>query len=273
MPKLSIIIVTHNSQALIAACLEAVYREITKWRPEVVVVDNGSIDGTVAEIKKHFPQVKLITQANLGFAAGVNAAVKKSTGEFLWLLNPDMIITPYAAERLMEFLLEHKKVALVGAQLIGLDRRPQASFGNFPGYLTELIQSVGLHYILPGRYLPYAPWRKKYFKVGPVSWVSGGGMMLKRLMFNRLRGFDRKFFMYLEDVDLCWRARLLGYGVYYLSGAKIIHIHQASWQGNRVGAAAAEEASLLYYFKKQGRSVVVLKILLSIKKVLRRLKK
>jgi GT2 family glycosyltransferase len=267
MSKLSIIIVTYNSAGLISYCLESVFKTINKYRPEVVVVDNHSSDGTAKIISQNFPQVKLIVNAdNFGFARAANQAAKVAKGEYFLLLNPDAILVAHSVERLVNFLDEHKKVGIVGGQLIGLDRQIQSSFGYFPSYGREFFEAIYLARFLPwGRHVLHNRLSYYQFKTRSVDWVAGGYTLIRQKLFWRLKGFDEKFFMYLEDVDFCHRARKAGAEIYYFPRAKVIHVRQASFAGDKDKAWRYADESLIYYFKKYRKSVAVAKFYLRLR--------
>ena len=251
--ELSIIIITYNSERVIKACLQSVYKNIKGISFEVLVIDNNSQDSTVEVVKNNFPQVVLSERAeNLGFANGVNYGFKNSTGQSVLLLNPDTVLLGKAVGSLLHVLKNDQKTGIVGGQLLYPDYKIQASFGNYPSSLTELLQALFINKILPfGRYVSYNVFSKYWFsKVLEPDWVSGGFMMIKREVINQVGLFDEKFFLYLEDIDYCQRARQADWKIVYYPQAKIIHHHMDSSKKDHSAVIVSEVNSLMYYFKK-----------------------
>ncbi|MEW6407314.1 MAG: glycosyltransferase family 2 protein [Patescibacteria group bacterium] len=266
MSKLSIIIVTYNSENLIGSCLDSIFKTAGGLELEVIIIDNNSQDDAVNVVKTRFPQARLIeNKENVGFARAVNQGIKMSQGEFVLLLNPDMRVLDKAIKSSLEFLETNPKVGILGAQLLyPKTLKVQPSFGRFPSVFTEFLQAFGLHKILPwGRFIPkniFSFW--KFKKICRVDWLGGGFMMVKKEVFDKVGLLDEKFFMYLEDIDFCYRAKQVGFEVYYFPKAKVIHHHMASAKKDLSKPIIYEAKSLIYYFKKYSKNVGFLKFLI-----------
>jgi hypothetical protein len=222
---------------------------------QVVIVDNASKDGTAEFLSRSYPQVELIrNDKNLGFAKAVNQGIKISRGKYILLLNPDMRVLGRAVLNSLEFVKKNKEVGIIGGQYLYPNYKIQSSFGNFPSLLTEFLQATSLYKILPfGRYVPYnVLWKKWFKKIMEVDWVAGGFMLARKEVIESIGLFDENFFMYLEDIDFCRRARDKNFEIVYYPKARIIHHHMASAEDLSL-TLLNEVNSLVYYFEKHNK--------------------
>jgi GT2 family glycosyltransferase len=169
------------------------------------VVDNASRDNSVQRVKDEFPDVRLITNnANAGFAKANNQAVKVSTGRYLFFLNPDTALKPGALQAVCRFMDAHPDIGLAGTRIVNPDGSPQPSVEKqYPGER-------------------YARGDLKNLK-GEIAWVLGASMIIRREIFEKLKGFDEAFFLYGEEQDLCLRVRKAGFPIGFISDAVVIH--------------------------------------------------
>lgn len=211
----SVIIVTHNSASHIKVCLESLLNKLPK-DSETIVVDNDSSDDTVSIIKE-FKSVKLIeSKENLGFGKGVNQAAKNASGEYFFIQNPDTKITDNAIEKLLEFARD-KEFGIIAPQLIKPEGGIQESVTNLPTIWNAIKEFyLGIKH----SYSQYVPDTDEAIE---VECVYGAVMLIKKSIFEKLRGFDEKYFMYFEDLDLCRRIKEMGQKIYYLPFIKIYH--------------------------------------------------
>jgi N-acetylglucosaminyl-diphospho-decaprenol L-rhamnosyltransferase len=148
----SIILVSWNTRDLLLACLESLPSAVGNLQAEVWVVDNGSVDGSVAEVRTQYPKVQvLVNRKNVGFAAANNQAIKVSAGRYVLLLNSDTVAEPGSIERLVDFADAHPMAAAVGPMLLNPDGSFQASFADFPSLRSEWLNVTGLARIIHGR--------------------------------------------------------------------------------------------------------------------------
>lgn len=216
----SAIVVNRDGRELLLECLASIRNALAAVREpsEIVVVDNGSADGSVEAVGVHFPEARVVALAeNLGFAGGVNAGVAASTGAWLLLLNNDATIEPGGVAALLAAAAGRPRVGSLAAQMrfarggalnsagLGVDRLGVA----FDRHIGEPPQSAG-------------------DAVVEVFGASAGGALLRRAMLDDVGGFDASFFMYLDDADLAWRARMAGWTALYVPGAVVHHHHSAS---------------------------------------------
>lgn len=256
--KLSIIILSFNTKELVASCIDSLYKNLKDVEYEIIVVDNASYDGTPTLLKFQYKKVKVIeNDKNYGFAKGVNIGAKEATGDVLLFLNSDTELPKdnNIKDALEE--LEKDSVEIVGGLLLNPNKTMQRSFGKF-----------------------YTPWRVFVMLVGgdraemrlqkneavqQVDWVSGGFMFVKKNIFEALHGFDERFFMYIEDMELCYRVKQKGYSVVFDPQIKVLHEGQGS--SNRAFAIKNIYKNLLYFYKKHRSSFeyLVVKAMLVIK--------
>ncbi len=223
----AIIIVTYNSAGEIAACLESVFAERESVTQQVVVVDNDSKDGTVDLIRERFPRVDLVLPGeNLGFAAGVNLGVERSDAEFVLLLNPDTVIVRHAIDRVVKFAREHPRHGIYGGRTLTPegDLEPSCCWGS-PTLWSMFLFAFGITTLAPRHPLldpeSLGSWQRD--SVREVGVVTGCFLLAPRKVWEELGGFDLRYFMYGEDVDLAMRARKAGYAPVIFPEAELIH--------------------------------------------------
>jgi GT2 family glycosyltransferase len=211
--RASVIVVSYNSLRYLPACLSSICSELEAY-DELIVVDNGSSDGSAEFVATRYPRARLIRARNTGYAGGNNMGAAAAGGEMLVFLNPDIILRPGALPALLAPLSEPGNIALTTACLVHMGR-PEVinTCGNTMHY-------TGLTYCR-GAGQP----RAHYQSSTEVDAVSGAAFAIRRTVFERLGGFDERFFMYVEDSDLSWRARLAGYRCLYVPGAIVEHAY------------------------------------------------
>lgn len=262
--KLSVLVVTYNSVRLIDALLTGLARELHGLDAEVVLVDNASHDGTADAVAHRHPWVRLVRSTqNLGFAAGNNLAARLARGRVLLLLNPDALPERGCVARGLALMDLHPDVGLAGARLLAEDGATQPSARMFPTLAQEAIVLTGLAARFPRSRLfgrldrtwadPAQP--------APVDWVPGAFALVRHSVFDSLGGFDERFFLYYEEVDLCRRIKAAGYRVQYWPQLRVRHIGGASARtvaGATVAKAGSQltlwraRSGLLYYRKNHG---------------------
>jgi N-acetylglucosaminyl-diphospho-decaprenol L-rhamnosyltransferase len=228
----SIIIVNWKVRELLHACLQSVFSDagLKADQMQVIVVDNNSQDGSVEMVREHFPHVAVIANPdNPGFGRANNQALPQCTGRYTVLLNPDTVVLPNALGQLVTHMDRHTDVAVMGCRLLNADHTLQRwTGGSFPRLLNLINHYFFLDRLLPEslRARPFYLDRDVQVDVD-VDWVSGACMILRT---ERLGGvlFDPAFFMYGEDMELCWRLKREGGRVVYTPIASIIHYQGAS---------------------------------------------
>ena len=228
---MSVLIVSFNTRALL---LEAVASVVDEPGVEVVVFDNASHDGSAAAVASAFPNVTLIaSEDNLGFAGGINRAAHAAHGDALLVLNPDARLEPGALRELLAFVDGHPRVGLVGPSMRYPDGGPQAAAFQFPG-LAQVFLDLHpvdrlMHTRLNGRLDARTP--------RPIDHPLGACMLIRRAAWDDVGPLDEGYFMYLEEVDWCQRARARGWQVWQLPAAVAVH---------HGGAATRQQADAMF---------------------------
>lgn len=192
---------------------------------EIVVVDNGSTDGSVAAMRSAGLDPKVVESVrNLGYGAAANLGVKTTAEPFVLICNPDLVVRPGAVRALLERIEQDDSLAIVGPMILDADGQVYPSGREFPG-LPEAIGHAFVGLIWGGN-----PWTRRYRHLGadqhrsrPADWVSGSCFLVRRLAFDSVAGFDEAYFMYVEDVDLCWRLRRAGWQIWYEPAGEVVH--------------------------------------------------
>ena len=253
LSRVGVVTVTYASASTIADCLTALP---TGALGAVVVVDNSSPDGTVAVVESlALPGVTLVRRPNLGFGAGNNAGVAAlpPAVEHVLFLNPDAVIAPRDVERLAAYLDAHPSVAMVAPRLYK-GGAPIHSAGRTPTPLTEIKP------LLPralGRWLTDRRLDPSYDVTGEVGAVEGACMMARRSMLEAVGGFDERFFLFFEELDLARRFRERGWSVHLVADAAAEHLVAASRSTTSHGARPESVRSQAKFFTKWGDSAVL----------------
>ena len=273
MPKieLSIITISYNTRQILLDCLSSILKYTKGLDYEIIVVDNGSTDGSLAMIKdlaqKH-PQVKLVdAKKNLGFGRGNNLGAKKATGDYLLFLNSDTLIFDNAIQDSLEILKKQTKTGVYSCRLLNADRSFQPSGGHFPTlgrvfswqFFLDDLPFVGNWFVSIHPHEPGFNFLHRLYKPQKVSkltetaekypdWVTGAFFLIKKDIFGQVGGFDEKIFMYTEEMELCFRLAKLGYKTYYTNTPAIIHLGKAS--GSSYLAFTEEIKNMLYFWQK-----------------------
>ena len=246
MNDVSVIVVNWNTRPLLASCLRSVFETAGDLRPEVIVVDNGSTDGSVEMVRRDFPAVRLIAnQGNRGFVRANNQALSIAQGRYLLLLNSDAVLLPGSLRRMVQFAEEHPQAGIVGPQILNPDGSFQSSYMDFPTLFSELLLMTKLSKLVRGPYFPSYPPRRSQ-ETRAVDWMQGACLLIRRETVAEIGGMDEDFFMYSEEVDWCWRARQAGWMVYYLPTATVLH-----WGGQSSSRSPARRRVMVYESKRR----------------------
>lgn len=222
---LSIVIPNWNGRELLADCLESLRRTRGDLEIETIVVDNASNDDSVEFLRRHFPEVRLrVNRSNDGFARACNQGVEMGSAAYVLLLNSDTILQAGAIQSLLELARAHPEAAVVGAQLRNADGTFQSSYSPFPDLRVECMIVTGLGRVLYGA--PYPCPRHAEAERGPqrVDWVGGACILVRRDAWAAMRGLDEGYFMYSEEMDLCYRLHAAGWQVWYEPAAVVVHL-------------------------------------------------
>jgi N-acetylglucosaminyl-diphospho-decaprenol L-rhamnosyltransferase len=258
LTSLSIIIVSYNARADLERCLASLHAAPPSASHECIVVDNASVDGSVAALRR-WPDVRVLEQqSNVGFARAVNAGIRATTGVNLLLLNSDTIVPSGAIDRLLAELDADPTVAVVGPRLVDARGRAELSFGRMISPLNELRQkrlakSSAVERLTRERRHP--------------DWVSGACLLVRRDAAEAAGLLDERFFMYTEDVDFCAAVRAGGHRILFTPAVEVVHL-----RGRSVAAASAatfeayQRSRIAFYEKHHPAWVPLLKLYLRFRK-------
>ena len=224
--NISIIILNYNVKYFTDACLQSVLRAVKDTDTEIIVVDNHSTDGSSAYFKGRYPQVTFLwLDQNYGFGKAYNKAVAQAKGEYLLFLNPDTLISDDLLTQFKNFAVQHSDFGIIGGQMIdGTGHFLPESKRGIPTPLVAFSKLTQLYKIL--NFKPFNAYYASHIsqnQTGVVPILTGALMFMRKANFEAIGGFDERFFMYGEDIDLSYRMLQSGRKNYYLPTAQIIH--------------------------------------------------
>ena len=254
MLSCSIIIIAYNSCDFIPACLKSVRDACEGIDSQIIVLDNGSNEPIIPEIKNFFPEVEwLESKENLGFGKGCNLAEKHATKPYLFFINPDTIISKNAFREMLKFMEEHPEAGTVGCRILNEDGSLQwACRRSFPTIVSAVSKTIGLAALFPKSKL-LASYNMTYAdpdEMIEVDAVSGSFFCIRRDVYEKLNGFDEDYFMYGEDLDLCFRTKKMGLHNYYTPVTNILHFKGQSCRTRRWGSYVDFYKAMLIFVKK-----------------------
>ena len=227
MPDASVVVVTHNAVPWIERCLESVRGE------EVVVVDNGSADGTVEVVRELAPEAAVIEQENVGLAAGWNRGIAATSGRYVLILNADAWLTEGALRRLVAFADDRPDAAIVGPRLLNPDGTLQRSVRGFP-----TLWRLATEYFFLRKLAPHSQALNSFYaggfahdEVREADFVMGACMLVRREAIEQVGPLDEAFFLFSEETDWAYRFRKAGWKVLFFPGAECVHVGGASHGG------------------------------------------
>lgn len=242
---LSVIIVNYNVKEFLQNLIHSIKKASANLQTEIIVVDNASDDGSVELIREKFPEVNLISNpTNLGFSRANNIGLKTASGKYFLLINPDTLVAEDTFEKMIKFFEENADAGLAGCKILNPDGSLQlACRRSFPGPWTSFTKVTGLSNLFPSSKL-FARYNLTYLdenQTYEVDAISGSFMMMKREVYEKIGGFDEEFFMYGEDLDLCYRIQKAGFKVFYVHTTQIIH-----YKGESTKRSNLDETKIFY---------------------------
>jgi len=225
-PAVDIVIVNWNSQSLLEDCVASLDQSTIAARLNVIVVDNASQDGFAGRLAVRRMALQVVVNANnLGFAAACNQGARKADAPLLLFMNPDVRVEIDAVEKAAAYLAApaHASVGIVGIQLLDAEGNVQRSCARAPTAAALLLHTLFLDRLWPTLVPPHFLAEWDHGETRFVDQVMGAFLMIRRSLFEQLGGFDERFFLYYEDVDLCLRARQAGWSVVHFAGARAQH--------------------------------------------------
>jgi N-acetylglucosaminyl-diphospho-decaprenol L-rhamnosyltransferase len=221
---LSVVIVNYRTAALTVRCVESILRARIARAGDIIVVENDS--GDAAALRAALPDVVLeVAPDNRGFGAGVNLGMRRATGAYVLVLTPDTYFRG-GVDRAITALDADASIGVIGLGLVNPDGSPQYSARRYYALADIVLRRTPLGRVFAARverHLMTAAWRDDAFD---ADWVMGTGMIVRRAAFEQIGGMDERFFLYMEDVDLCIRMRLAGARVICMPRVELVHDHQ-----------------------------------------------
>lgn len=230
--QLSIIIVNYNSKLLLEQCLVSVQKARAKIDSKIIIVDNNSTDGSKEHLLSKYPDIEgIFNNENLGFAKACNQGFKIASGKYVLFLNPDTVLTETCLVDCLSFFEKHPDAGAVGVRMTNIQKNfLKESKRGLPTPSASFYKLFGLSAIFPKSktFSKYYEGHLPEKENNPVEVLSGAFMMIRRGVFEKLNGFDERFFMYGEDIDLSLRIIQAGYKNYYLGTVSVIHLKGGS---------------------------------------------
>lgn len=247
MSGIAVGVISWNTRALLRNCLNSA---LADGPDELIVVDNGSSDGSAEMVSEQFPSVGLrVNPDNPGFGAAANQILSLTRAPYVLLLNADTVLRPGALSALSEYLDGHARVGLIGPRLIHPDGRLQLSCSAFPHPMLPLVRSKVL-----ARTVSRLPWiRDRVLDTWPhdrprrVPWVSGAAFAVRRTAFDAVGGFDLGFHLYFEEPDISLRMARAGWETHFAPVTDVVHVEGASTGQRRPAVLADWVDSYRYY--------------------------
>lgn len=242
--QLSVIILNYNVRYFLELCVVSVHKAIQNLDAEIIVIDNNSSDDSCAMMKERFPNIKLIeNKENSGFPKGNNIAVREAKGEYLCILNPDTVVSEDTFEKVLAFAKNQSDLGIVGCKLIdGTGNFLPESKRGIPTPWVAFTKIFGLYKLFPkwSLFNKYYAQHLDETQSGKVDILVGAFMVMKRELYNELKGFDEDCFMYADDIDLSYRALLLNKQNYYFHETTVIHYK---------GESTVKDATYMKHFR------------------------
>lgn len=257
---ISVVIVNWNTKELLRQTVSSLVAS-TALPLEVIVVDNASTDGSIEMVSSDFPEVvHVVNTENLGFGKANNQGMARAKGEYIFLLNSDTIVHDGAVDILYQYLQTHDTVGMVGPKLLNADGTFQyACRRRLPHPLNSLIYLSGIGKLFPKskRLNSYKQQAESPDVGGSVEAISGAAMLFRRVVYEATGGFDERFFMYGEDLDLCKTVQDKGFLIHYVPTSVITHLGGQSSKKSRLKSLKNfYHAMWLYYDKHWGQKHV-----------------
>lgn len=243
--RVGAVIVNYNAGDDLTNCVTSLREQGVQ---DITVSDNGSKDNSLETLAAKFPDVPVNHLPNPGYGGGMNHAAKTQDNEFIYVMNPDAAVRPGAVKMLLERMDSDSKIGIIGPRIENEDGSLYPSARRFPSFKD------GIPHAILGMFKPNNPWTRRYKmqdwghnSYREVDWVSGASMFCRREAFDGINGFDDDYWLYMEDVDLCWRMHRAGWKVVYDPEAVVVHVG---------GTATAKSATPFRFVKAHHRSLI-----------------
>lgn len=252
---ISVIIVNYNTGLMTSACVESVKKNIRNATCEIIVVDNNSSDSSTEILSQAHTDITIIRlHENYGYGKAINIAFKKTCGQFILVLNSDILLQNDFSDYLIDFY-KRNNAGIIGIKMMKENNKFQKTFGYFPSPMLIISNEVSiLRKINHKHFNKYAMIQSANPLTQSVEWITGAFMFISRENFEHVGGFDEHYFMYYEDVDICQKCCNLGFTNYFIALFYAIHKHQATTKTNNIMPynihRLNEKISAVYYVNK-----------------------
>ena len=232
MNTVSIIIPHYNGEDLLYNCIDSIYKNISIKDFEIIVVDNGSTDNSINRVKSNFQNVEIISSnSNLGYSGGCNLGATHASGKYLLFLNNDTEHSNEWIEKLVYFLDSNSKIAAVQPKILNIHNKKLFDYaGGAGGFIDKFcfpfVQGRIFHTLEEDH--------NQYNNPSRIFWASGAAFMIRSNIFKTLEGFDKVYFAYMEEIDLCWRAQAMGYKIYSVPDSFVYHYGKQTIKENTI---------------------------------------
>lgn len=258
MELISVIIINYNTPAMTENAISRFINWADGFNYEIILIDNNStkkMSGAFLSQRR----IRFIQNTqNIGFAKAVNQGVSIASGDYILLLNSDALVEKDTVKDLLVYLKNNQPAGIIGPRFIYPSGENQVSSGKFPNLWREFFRLFMLN-----RLLPFDAYNKDFKTVRPVDRVSGGCMLIKREVINRIGLFDEGYFFGAEDMDFCLRAGKSGWQTVYYPLVKLVHYHSFSSGGRKtIQTIKLERNSLDYFFKKNFSKKIISRFLI-----------
>ncbi|MCF8241117.1 MAG: glycosyltransferase [Melioribacteraceae bacterium] len=273
MIDLSIIIVNYNVKEFLQNLFASIEKAAQNLSHEIIVVDNASDDGSRELLDEKYPDVKLIAnKKNVGFGVANNQGLEIAKGKYILLINPDTIVKEDTFTSLIKFFENNPDAGMAGCKVLNPDGTLQlACRRSFPGPWVSFTKVAGLSKIFPKSKL-FAQYNLTYLDENQsyeVDAISGAFMMMRKETYEKVGGFDPQFFMYGEDLDLCYRIKSAGFKVYYVHETEIIHYKGESTKRSSIDETKVFYDAMMIFVRKHLSSSLLVKLILQFAILLR----
>ena len=250
-PSLAIVIVSYNVRADLGRCLHSIVGRTSPYPTSIVVIDNGSNDGTLDMLRRDWPTVHTIAaEGNVGFSRGSNVGIRATTSDLVLLLNPDTEVPEHQLQVLVRALLADPTAAAAGPRLVDGQGRPELSFGPMVSPWGEWTQRRLVRAYESGHKWATARVAQVTRQPGTRDWVSGACLLARRFDLDAVGLLDERYFMYTEDVDLCAAFRARGRTVRFVPDATVRHLRGRSVAGVPAATELRRRQSQLAFYRK-----------------------
>lgn len=228
-PELSIIIVHHKTPELLRLCLASIKKTVGNINYEVIAVDSASTRQGKYAVEENFPEAMFLPfRENLGYSRGVNIGISRAGGNYLLILNPDVVLTEDSAAKMLDYMRKHPDIGILGPKMLNFNGTAQRTHFSFYKPITIIARRTFL-----GRLKPFKKALDNFLmadsdanQIQTPDWLMGSAIMVNKRAIEKVGGMDEKFFMYFEDVDWARRFWHNDYKVVYYPEAAVYHYHQ-----------------------------------------------